>query len=144
MYYCGYPNGKEDNHDLRHKSILFSYAFDKYRVSTKKLPSLFFDNISIKSSPNSKSKVSFEVFKTVLDFQFWPSRSWDIRVRTYQQLLICKIFWIFMKRKQKIWWDSEEFSLLSVTSEQCLVSLLFLSLWSWKLYTGCSEVTEFL
>ena len=37
-----------------------------YRVSTKKLPSLFFGNNSLKSSPN---------FKTVLDLQFWPSRS---------------------------------------------------------------------
>ena len=25
-----------------------------------------------------------EDFKTVLDFQFWPSRSWDIGVRTHQ------------------------------------------------------------
>ena len=46
-----------------------------YRVSTKKLPSLFFGNNSLKSSPN---------FKTVLDLQFWPSRSLDIGVRTHQ------------------------------------------------------------
>ena len=33
----------------------------KYRVSTKKVASLFFGNISIKSSPNVKRKVSFEI-----------------------------------------------------------------------------------
>ena len=33
----------------------------KYRVSTKKVPSLFFGNNSLKSSQNSKRKVSFEI-----------------------------------------------------------------------------------
>ena len=47
---------------------------------------LFFSNEPfpnyLKSSPNSKSKVTFKIacsqlFETVLIFDFWPSRNWD-------------------------------------------------------------------
>jgi len=46
---------------------------------TKKLGRWFVSNISIKSSPHSKSKVMksafSEDFKTVLTFDIWPSGS---------------------------------------------------------------------
>ena len=40
-----------------------------------------------------------EDFKTVLDFEFWPSRSWDIEVRTHQgSFPIFHFFaWIYKK-----------------------------------------------
>ena len=61
----------------------------KYRVSTKKVPSFFLaitpSNLHqiLKGRSVLKSACS-EDFKTVLNFQFWPSRSWDIGVRTHQ------------------------------------------------------------
>ena len=63
--------------------------FFRYRLHCvpKKSHKWFMSNISIKSSPNSKVRsvlksAGSEIFKTVLDFEFLPSRSGDNGART--------------------------------------------------------------
>ena len=65
----------------------FLFSDIDYTVSQKKRHKWFMSNISIKSSPNSKVRsvlksAGSEIFKTVLDFEFLPSRSGDIGART--------------------------------------------------------------
>ena len=66
-----------------------SLAAHIYTVSTKNYTVCFLaitpSNLhQIQKVRSVLKSARFEDFKTVLDFQFWPSRSWDIGVRTHQ------------------------------------------------------------